>query len=622
MNRSPVRALALLAAFLLIIPSIASIGVRQTLAQDATPVPADVVTPAPLAEAMPPDTVAYVAAEVDPSNDQFTQLSSLLAQLVIPGAGDTVSAIVEQIVSLLAKIPSDLRTVLTGEIGVGIAELGGIESMLGGSFPGYVVVLHPLEAGDARGVVETWFTDQVEKSGGSVVTTVNSSTKILTGVDLGEEAGSLPTTLAFVGDYILLGQSAEAMAPYIAAIQGGGSSLASSEELELLNGALPSERLMFGYVDPVLLKDAVGGLDFAGVSIDSIDSPFGTTAFTVAADDAGLRLESATIPLDLGIGSIDRPGENPDFASSVPDSTLALLAGKDLGSSWAIWQLQQILLATLVSAMGGGDMDLSDFSVEDQFGFLAMLSGINFKTDLFDQFSGDYGAALFSLDTDDPMASSAVIATELGTPDIVSVAVTSLGPVIQSAGAGMASVTTASIDGQTVNNVTLSTDSINGTIQYGVVDDELMIGLGNGIETIAVEPSATLADSAHYQAALAELPADYDSVVYLDTQSLADVLVPLLMESMAEGSTNALVECLAGTTETTEATPTAEDSDTSLGGWALDTGCSVLNGLLGGDGALLDLIVNRVPGPFAAVSYEQDGLQRASGILLVGSSDS
>ena len=73
-------------------------------------------------------------------------------------------------------------------------------------------------------------------------------------------------------------------------------------------------------------------------------------------------------------------------------------------------------------------------------------------------------------------------------------AVTSLGPLIQSAGSGTASVTTASVDGQTVNNVTVLTDDLAATVQYGVVDDQLMIGLGDGIETLAM-PSGDTAGS-------------------------------------------------------------------------------------------------------------------------------
>ena len=111
-----------------------------------------------------------------------------------------------------------------------------------------------------------------------------------------------------------------------------------------------------------------------------------------------LRIESVSLPLTVRDDLLDTAGPNPDFASRVPDSTLAMYAGQDLGQSWLISQLQKVLLTTLAGAIGAGDIDLSDFDIEDQFGFLAMITGINFKTDLLDQLEGDYGAALFSLE--------------------------------------------------------------------------------------------------------------------------------------------------------------------------------------------------------------------------------
>jgi hypothetical protein len=381
--------------------------------------------------------------------------------------------------------------------------------------------------------------------------------------------------------------------------------------------------LLFGYADSSVLLDTAGDLEIASVTVSSLDSPVGPTAFTIVAADNGLRLESVSIPTSASADLPDTGDANPEMASNVPESTLALFAGKDLGQSWAMVQLQKVLLTTLAGAMGAGDIDLSDFEIEEQFGFLSMLTGINFKTDLLDQLQGDYGAALFSLDTHDPLSSSAVIASDLGDADRVSVGVTSLGPLIQSSGAGTASVTTASVDGQTVNNVTVHTDGLSATIQYGVVDDQLMVGLGNGIETLATPPDATLDSSAAYQAALAELPATYDSVIYIDTQAIAHQLAPLLLETLGENSSNAIVQCLAGVSEAGEATPAAVEVDGSTGGsWIVDAGCSIVTSLLGGDDALLDLVVSRVPGPFAAVTYHEGGLQHLSGILMVGSIES
>lgn len=636
MIRSRVRVFFLLAALLLVAPSIAAIGSNTARAQEASPVATAVVSAPPLAEAMPADTAAYVATEFDPTSDQYLELSGLAAQLIIPGAGDTIAGVVQQLTKLLALIPSDLNTVLKGEIGVGVSgfgELDGVDTNSAGTTPGniigaflpaYAIVLYPIEAGRARELVEDWFVDQVAQRGGAVERSQSGAIVVLRDPTVNSAETSAPAVVTFAGDYILLGTDSESLLPFIETAQGIGPSLADSDDLRLLNESLPAERLLFGYLDSSVFFDSAGSLEIASIPVASLDAPFGPTAFTVAADDAGLRIESVSIPV-----GIDSPGSaagsqaNPDFASRVPESTLALFAGQDLGQSWVMAQLQKVLLTTLAGAMGSGDIDLSDFEIEEQFGFLAMLTGVNFKTDLIDQLQGDYGAALFALDLNDPLASSAVIASGLGDTDEVAVAVTSLGPLIQSSGAGTASVTTASIDAQTVTNVTLGLDGLATTIQYGVVDDQLMVGLGDGIETIAISPTATLEDSASYQAALAELPSSYDGVLYVDVQGVVEQLAPLLLETLAENAGNPLVQCLAGAAMAETGTPVAvEDESVAEGNWALDLGCSILTRLLGGNQGLLDLVLSRVPGPLAAVTYDDSGLQRTSGILLVGSIDS
>ncbi len=628
MNRSRFRVLVVFAVLLLVLPTLATAGIGQVRAQDATPI---ATIPPPLAEAMPADTAAYVATEFDPTGDQYLQLSSLAARLVIPSAGDTISAIVKQLTELLAKIPSDLTTVLKGEVGVGVSGFGSADDLpsgnpgdiIGSLLPAYAVVLHPLEAGNARTLVESWFSDQVTQNGREVQKSQAGSIVVLRDPTVKTADSNALAIVAFSGDYIFLGNSYESLLPYIEATQGNIPTLADSTDLQRLSVALPAERLLFGYADLSVLQASTGSLEISGVGVSSIDTPVGPTAFTIASDDAGLRLESVSLPITAGADLPDTSGDNPDFASRVPDSTLALLAGQDLGQSWVMQQLQKVLLTTLAGAMGAGDIDLSDFDIADQFGFLAMLTGVNFKTDLIDQLQGDYGVALFSLDTEDPLNSSAVITSELGDPDRVSVAVTSLGPLIQSSGAGLVSVTTASVDDQTVNNVTVDLDGLGATIQYGVVDEQLMVGLGSGIETIAIPSATPLDTSAAYQATLAQLPANYDGLLYIDTQAIADQLAPLLLASLADGSSNAIVQCLAGDAVTASETPAVgELTDSTGGSWIADAGCSVLTKLLGGDGALLDLIVSRLPGPFAAVSYHEDGLQHVSGILMIGSIDS
>lgn len=620
MLQSRFRLVFVLAALLLVTPAFAEVGLHNATAQtESAP---------PLAEAMPADTALFVSTEFDPTSDEYLQVSALTARLLLPRLGDAIAGIVEKLTELLALIPSDVRTVLEGDVGIGITGFGQSHlssGITGGSLdtnaiaqsllPGYAIVLHPLEAGSARQLVMDWFTQQVAGSGFEPMRTESGSVLILSNPDPAAASSAAPSAVAFSGDYILLGASVESLAPFVAATQGEAPTMADSASLNELNAALPAERLFFGYVSAQNLLASLTDLMPNSKLAASIDPPFGETAFTVAADEPGYRFESVSVPLH-GLSARGAIGnENPNFASRVPDTTLAMLAGTDLGQSWAIQQLQKVLLSVLAGTMGGAEVDLSGVDADAQFGVMAMLTGVNFKTDLMDQLQGNYGAALFSVDTSDPYSSSAVVASELEDPDRTSVAVTSLGPLIQTSGAGAASVTTASVDGQTVNNVSLTVGGRDATIQYGVVDDMLMVGLGDGVSTLATAPVSSLADSAEYQQALAELPGQYDGVIYLDLPSLGRELAPVVIDALAANSDNALADCLAGR-DADESTPEAAAMS---GNSTWSVVCSVVTGLLGGTDALQNLVTSRLPGPLAAVSYEADGLQHVSGILLIGS---
>ena len=220
-----------------------------------------------------------------------------------------------------------------------------------------------------------------------------------------------PGVVVFAGDYILLGDNYDDMLPFIEAIQGTVPTLAESEDLLSLNAALPADRLISGYISGGTMTDSAAGIFNASTLAESIDPPFGSTAFAVIADDPGLRFESVSMPVSQTTLRDARDVENPNFAASIPDSTLAMFAGNDLGDSWLIEQVEKVLLSVLMSSLGGGEIDLTDTDLDTQFGVLGMLTGVNFKTDLLDQLQGSYGTALFSIDTADPGASSAVVAS-------------------------------------------------------------------------------------------------------------------------------------------------------------------------------------------------------------------
>ena len=61
------------------------------------------------------------------------------------------------------------------------------------------------------------------------------------------------------------------------------------------------------------------------------------------------------------------------------------------------------------------------------------------------------------------------------------------------------------------------------SIDFGVVEDQFVLGIGDGVDTMLLGPDGSLADSPRYTDALAHLPSEYESVHYIDIAALAEL---------------------------------------------------------------------------------------------------
>jgi hypothetical protein len=109
------------------------------------------------------------------------------------------------------------------------------------------------------------------------------------------------------------------------------------------------------------------------------------------------------------------------------------------------------------------------------------------------------------------------------------------------------------------------------SVDFGVVDDQFVLGLGDGVDTLLLGPDGSLADSPRFIAAMENLPAEYQAVQFIDVAALAEA-------SEAGGAGGMMDDVLT--------TPVAE-----------------------GMGEVQ-------PESYAAVTYVEDGNTRMSAILL------
>ena len=101
--------------------------------------------------------------------------------------------------------------------------------------------------------------------------------------------------------------------------------------------------------------------------------------------------------------------------------------------------------------------------------------------------------------------------------------VDSLSFLIQAAGQGEINVTSRELEGGPINNVTFEADGAEMSVDFGVVGDEFILGIGNGADIVSTGPTESLSDSSSYTDALSYLPEEYTSVLYVDIAALTAV---------------------------------------------------------------------------------------------------
>ncbi len=100
--------------------------------------------------------------------------------------------------------------------------------------------------------------------------------------------------------------------------------------------------------------------------------------------------------------------------------------------------------------------------------------------------------------------------------------VSTISLLVQAVGQGQVNVTSRQIGTGTVNHVDIESDGSTIAIDYGIVGDEFVLGIGEGAETVMTAQSESLADSSTYTDALSNLPTDFQAVYYVDVAQLAE----------------------------------------------------------------------------------------------------
>ncbi len=591
----PIVSLLLVVTFLTMLFATMQLGVRPVSAQAADQFPTAAVAPE--------DALAYVAFTLDEKSDQWAKGEELLQRAgfgpVLDNARDEILAdsgtdtlpldaflggqgaviVTAEAITAAADATTGLTGGLTGE-----ATDATPEADAAAPEPNGVAFVLDARAPDTALIgIQSSLDDQATEVGTPVATSDYEGVEIR--FVQGDDADNSPLAVAQLdNDLIIIAQSPADLEPVIDTQAGTNNPLSEFEPFQQARESLDGDYLVYSFINGVAAGEAqkasgtdTMGLGTAGSELGGLKE---YTALLVSADDPGFRMETVAIPAE---GETLPPAADAfasDLVNQAPADALFFLDAMDLGQTGVLDALGLIAILGASGSTGGSVATPGPDTTQEEFIAQAYkdaegLVGVNLQTDLFRQLVGEY--ALWIQSGEDPSSISSLFVSGVDTPDTVTAALKQLTLLIQGAVSGSADITTREVDGTDVTVID-ATDPTVPTIEYGVVGEQILLGVGDAIDNFVAGPSDTLADNEQFQTVLATLPDEGNGTLYVDIAQIA----PLL-------------QALSASSSGADGTPVAE-------------------GTPGADPTTADYSAVKA---YALVAFDEDGNRRSSSILYI-----
>ena len=341
------------------------------------------------------------------------------------------------------------------------------------------------------------------------------------------------------GDFIIAGASQADVTEIIDVVDGTTDSLADSTEAQQVAAELPAETLSFTYLDGSAILDAVG--EEIVQKLQAMMSPVEQAAWqahsglAISAVEPGFRIDAVAVPGEgdtLGSAAIANDPAIAAAAERVPAGTFLYQAGvvPENAFAGAAYLLALAVNGELAGeeAQGGGMNQLpSEEEMEEEIATAAATLGFDPRSELFDLLGGEFIAfSSFPSFDMDSFGLDAVAAVTTTDPDTLNETTRKIAASIERADVG-ADVSVREVDGNTIYVVSAPEMAEGPSLEFGVVDDQVVVGTGGGIEDLMTEPASSLADDPQYQEVLAYLPSEYYQVAYVDIGQVVDVLTAM-----------------------------------------------------------------------------------------------
>ena len=559
------RRIPALVAALLLMP-----GAFPAVSQSSTaPVAAQAVASG-IAAVVPADAVAYIAVDTDAASPQGRQAAALLERAGLPASldafaevingamgettseddlldvddvtpvlGGTIGSVVgEEAISALSGLSTEERVTSDGVDEEGNAVTPGSTAAAGTPEPseptGIAVVVEAGRPERAWDEARRLLADQARTTDQDVVTVVHEGVDILSLANV---------ALARLNDLLLIGGSARDLEPLIETAAGDRDRLVDTDDYQRTRAELPDRGLVFAYADANRYRDALEP-DFAAAlealsPILAEQARAGTMSGAVLwADDPGFRMDAVTMAA-AGETLPEVPDNfDPTLDERVAGDSFFFGSGSDLGPTGVLDPLAlgfvQLLSSELIAntPLGGISGYLYGDDFEEQLTSLESELGFDIRADLFGHMVGEYAMAASFKSTRAPLGLSAILISGVDDADSVEDALTGIDGLIDNrdfgaatisrrlAGDGEMHVVDFEVDGESVIRLT----NLGVALEYGVVDGTILVGMDGGIESYLDGPDNQLAENRRFQRVMATLPAEHNTVVYVDIGQLTPLI--------------------------------------------------------------------------------------------------
>jgi hypothetical protein len=359
------------------------------------------------------------------------------------------------------------------------------------------------------------------------------------GMDVGME-GRPGFAAGRAGDFIIAGVSQADVTEIMDVVGGTTDSLADSAEAQQVAADLPADALSFTYFDGSAILDALGKRTLE--KMQAMMSPAeqavwqAQSGMAVSAVESGFRVDAVVVPGesgDLGAAAIANDPAIVAAAERVPAGTFLYQAGVVPQDAFAgaAYMLALAVNGNLADegSQGGGLNQLpSEEEIDQEIATAAATLGFDPRSELFDLLGGEFIAfSSFPMLDMSGFGPDAVAAVTTSDPATLTETARKIAASIERAGLG-ADVSVRDVDGNTIYVVSDPEMAMGPSLEFGVVDDQVVVGTGGGIEDLMAEPTTSLADDPQYQAVMGFLPGEYYQVSYIDIGQAGDVLTAML----------------------------------------------------------------------------------------------